>query len=94
MGQILYLFLAHLGIGARVIGTVTGDLHDIGKNLVVTMLKGVGFDVVDLGVNVSRDRFCEAVEELEPDAPDQIELGFEEVDVMFLVLHQLFEQVA
>ena len=62
----------HLPVGATqrgkiVIGTVTGDLHDIGKNLVVTMLKGVGFDVVDLGVNVSRDQFCDAVEKLEPD---------------------------
>ena len=53
--------------GKIVIGTVTGDLHDIGKNLVVTMMKGVGFEVVDLGVNVSRDRFCEAVAELKPD---------------------------
>ncbi len=53
--------------GKIVIGTVTGDMHDIGKNLVVTMLKGVGFDVVDLGVNVSRDQFCDAVEKLEPD---------------------------
>ena len=53
--------------GKIVIGTVTGDLHDIGKNLVVTMMKGVGFDVVDLGVNVSRERFCQAVADLRPD---------------------------
>jgi 5-methyltetrahydrofolate--homocysteine methyltransferase len=53
--------------GRIVIGTVTGDMHDIGKNLVVTMLKGVGFEVVDLGVNVSREQFCEAVEKYEPD---------------------------
>ncbi len=53
--------------GKILIGTVTGDMHDIGKNLVVTMLKGVGFDVVDLGVNVSREQFCDAVAEHQPD---------------------------
>jgi 5-methyltetrahydrofolate--homocysteine methyltransferase len=50
-----------------VIGTVTGDMHDIGKNLVVTMLRGVGFEVVDLGVNVSREQFCHAVAEHRPE---------------------------
>jgi 5-methyltetrahydrofolate--homocysteine methyltransferase len=49
------------------IGTVEGDLHDIGKNLVATMWKGAGFDVVDLGVNVSPQAFCAAVEEHKPD---------------------------
>lgn len=53
--------------GRVLIGTVQGDMHDIGKNLVVTMLRGVGFDVIDLGVNVARDRFCEAVAEHRPD---------------------------
>lgn len=53
--------------GKVLIGTVAGDMHDIGKNLVVTMLKGVGFDVRDLGINVSRDKFCEAVDQLQPD---------------------------
>ncbi|MEX1017860.1 MAG: corrinoid protein [Phycisphaeraceae bacterium] len=46
-----------------VIGTVQGDLHDIGKNLVGTMLKGANFGVVDLGTNVSAERFIEAVRE-------------------------------
>jgi methanogenic corrinoid protein MtbC1 len=45
--------------GKVLIGTVTGDMHDIGKNLVVTMLRGVGFEVRDLGINVPRDRFYE-----------------------------------
>ena len=49
-----------------VIGTVEGDLHDIGKNLVATMWKGAGFDVVDLGVNVSPAAFVDAVKEHEP----------------------------
>jgi 5-methyltetrahydrofolate--homocysteine methyltransferase len=50
-----------------IIGTVEGDLHDIGKNLVATMWKGAGFDVVDLGVNVSPSAFLEAVKEHQPD---------------------------
>lgn len=49
-----------------VIGTVNGDFHDIGKNLVATVLKGVGFEVIDLGVNVSREKFCEAIIEHKP----------------------------
>ena len=49
------------------IGTVRGDLHDIGKNMVVTMLKGVGMDVVDLGINVKVDDFVKKVVEEKPD---------------------------
>ena len=49
-----------------VIGTVNGDFHDIGKNLVATVLNGVGFQVIDLGVNVSREKFCDAVIEHKP----------------------------
>lgn len=48
------------------IGTVQGDLHDIGKNLVVMMLKGAGFEVVDLGVDVSAQKFVDKVKELKP----------------------------
>ena len=50
-----------------VIGTIEGDLHDIGKNLVGMMLKGAGFEVVDLGVNVSAARFIEAAREHQAD---------------------------
>ena len=50
-----------------VIGTIEGDLHDIGKNLVGMMLKGAGFEVVDLGVNVSTARFIEAAREHQAD---------------------------
>ncbi len=49
--------------GRVVIGTVQGDLHDIGKNLVASMLEGGGFQVVDLGVDVSADKFVEAAGE-------------------------------
>ncbi len=51
--------------GRVVIGTVQGDLHDIGKNLVASMLEGAGFDVVDLGVDVSPEKFVEAAQEQE-----------------------------
>ena len=46
-------------IGKAIVGTVKGDLHDIGKNLVVMMLKGAGFNVVDIGVDVSPEKFVE-----------------------------------
>jgi 5-methyltetrahydrofolate--homocysteine methyltransferase len=49
--------------GCIVLGTVKGDLHDIGKNLVSAMLEGAGFDVVDLGSDVSPEKFVAAVEE-------------------------------
>ena len=50
-----------------IIGTVEGDLHDIGKNLVATMWKGAGFEVIDLGVNVAPAAFVDAIEEHSPD---------------------------
>ena len=50
-------------IGKVVTGTVKGDLHDIGKNLVGMMLKGAGFEIVDLGSDVSPEKFVEAVKE-------------------------------
>jgi len=46
-------------IGKLIIGTAQGDLHDIGKNLVAMMLKGAGFEVIDLGVDISPDKFVE-----------------------------------
>lgn len=53
--------------GKCVIGTVRGDLHDIGKNVTVTLLKAANFDVVDLGVDASAEQFVEAVKENEVD---------------------------
>jgi 5-methyltetrahydrofolate--homocysteine methyltransferase len=50
-------------VGKVIMGTVKGDLHDIGKNLCIMMLRGSGFEVFDLGVDTSPDRFIEAVEE-------------------------------
>src|SRR3989475_5902198 len=54
-------------VGQVVIGTVKGDIHDIGKNLVAMMLEGAGFEVFDLGVNNPVERYLEALEEHKPD---------------------------
>lgn len=52
--------------GKIVIGTVQGDLHDIGKNLVVMMMESAGFEVIDLGVDVEPSKFVEAIKENKP----------------------------
>lgn len=53
-------------IGKVVVGTVQGDMHDIGKNLVMMMLEGAGFEVIDLGVDVKPESFIEAVQKNKP----------------------------
>jgi methylmalonyl-CoA mutase cobalamin-binding domain/chain len=67
---ILRPLLAETGappIGKIVIGTVKGDIHDIGKNLVGMMLEGAGFEVIDLGINNPVEKYLAALEEHEPD---------------------------
>jgi methanogenic corrinoid protein MtbC1 len=67
---ILRPLLAETGvepIGKIVIGTVKGDIHDIGKNLVGMMLEGAGFEVIDLGINTDVDAYLAALEEHKPD---------------------------
>src|SRR6476661_993688 len=67
---ILRPLLAETGakpIGKVVIGTVKGDIHDIGKNLVAMMLEGAGFEVFDLGINTDADSFLAALDEHKPD---------------------------
>src|SRR5213082_4005027 len=67
---ILRPLLAETGvepIGKVVIGTVKGDIHDIGKNLVAMMLEGAGFEVFDLGINTDADKFIAALEQHKPD---------------------------
>lgn len=54
-------------IGRVVIGTVKGDIHDIGKNLVAMMLEGAGFEVFDLGINTDAEEFIQALDEHKPD---------------------------
>ena len=53
--------------GKMVIGTVKGDIHDIGKNLVTMMMEGAGFEVIDLGINNPVENYLQALEEHEPD---------------------------
>jgi methylmalonyl-CoA mutase cobalamin-binding domain/chain len=68
--EILRPLLAETGakrVGKVVIGTVKGDIHDIGKNLVAMMLEGAGFDVVDLGINNPVESYLAALEEHRPD---------------------------
>ncbi len=68
--QILRPLLAETGaepIGKIVIGTVKGDIHDIGKNLVGMMLEGAGFEVIDLGINNPVEAYLAAIEEHKPD---------------------------
>src|SRR5579862_7045465 len=68
--EILRPLLAETGvepIGKVVIGTVKGDIHDIGKNLVSMMLEGAGFEVINLGINNAVDKFMAALEEHKPD---------------------------
>jgi len=68
--DILRPLLAETGaqtVGTYVMGTVKGDVHDIGKNLVNIMLEGAGFTVHDLGVNVAPEKFIDAINEHKPD---------------------------
>ncbi|MEZ5478295.1 MAG: B12-binding domain-containing protein [Thiolinea sp.] len=68
--QILRPLLAETGakpVGKMVIGTVKGDIHDIGKNLVTMMMEGAGFEVIDLGINNDVDAYLSALEEHQPD---------------------------
>ncbi len=67
---ILKPLLAETGapqVGKMVIGTVKGDIHDIGKNLVGMMMEGAGFEVIDIGINNDINAYLEAMEEHEPD---------------------------
>ncbi|MEX0592168.1 MAG: B12-binding domain-containing protein [Nitriliruptoraceae bacterium] len=68
--ELLRPHLAETGaepIGKVVIGTVKGDIHDIGKNLVAMMLEGAGFDVVDIGINTDVDEYLAALDQHRPD---------------------------
>jgi methylmalonyl-CoA mutase cobalamin-binding domain/chain len=68
--EILRPLLAETGaepVGKVVIGTVKGDIHDIGKNLVGMMLEGAGFEVIDLGINTDADKFLTALDAHRPD---------------------------
>lgn len=67
--EILKPKLAETGVepvGKMIIGTVKGDLHDIGKNLVAMIMEGAGFEVIDLGIDVPAEKFIQAIEEYQP----------------------------
>jgi methylmalonyl-CoA mutase cobalamin-binding domain/chain len=92
---ILRPLLAETGaarVGKVVIGTVKGDIHDIGKNLVAMMLEGAGFDVVDLGVNNPIERYVEALEEHKPDILGMSALLTTTMPYMKVVIDGLIER--
>lgn len=59
--------VASAKVGTYVIGSVAGDIHDIGKNMCIVMLEGAGFEMIDLGVNVPSEKFVEAIDRHQPD---------------------------
>ena len=93
--EILRPLLAETGaepIGKVVIGTVKGDIHDIGKNLVAMMLEGAGFEVIDLGINTDADKFLAALEEHKPDILGMSALLTTTMPYMKVVIDTLKEQ--
>lgn len=79
-------------IGSVVIGTVKGDIHDIGKNLVAMMLEGAGFKVVDLGINTSAEEFIDAVEEHHPEILGMSALLTTTMPYMQTVIEKMIEK--
>ena len=78
--------------GTMVIGTVKGDIHDIGKNLVAMMMEGAGFEVVNLGINTDADTFLNAVNEHQPDILGMSALLTTTMPYMGVVIKALEEQ--
>jgi 5-methyltetrahydrofolate--homocysteine methyltransferase len=79
-------------IGKMVIGTVKGDIHDIGKNLVGMMMEGAGFEIVDLGINTHADRYLEALREHRPDILGMSALLTTTMPYMKVVIDAMKEQ--
>ncbi len=78
-------------IGTVIIGTVKGDIHDIGKNLVGMMLEGAGFEVINLGINVSVDMFMDAIQQHKPDIVGMSALLTTTMPYMKVVIDHLTE---
>ncbi|HUN23146.1 MAG TPA: corrinoid protein [Anaerolineales bacterium] len=92
---ILRPLLAETGapkIGKMVIGTVKGDIHDIGKNLVVMMMEGAGFEVIDLGINNSAEAYLKAIEEHKPEILGMSALLTTTMPYMRIVINALKEK--
>jgi len=79
-------------VGKMVIGTVKGDIHDIGKNLVSMMMEGAGFEVVDLGINNPVENYLEALETEQPDILGMSALLTTTMPYMKVVIDTLVEQ--
>jgi len=79
-------------VGKMVIGTVKGDIHDIGKNLVSMMMEGAGFEVIDLGINCDVDKYLAALAEHEPDLFGMSALLTTTMPYMKVVIDTLVEQ--
>ena len=79
-------------IGKMVIGTVKGDIHDIGKNLVGMMMEGAGFEVIDLGINTDADEYIEALNREQPDILGMSALLTTTMPYMKVVIDALKEQ--
>jgi len=93
--SILKPLLAETGakpVGTMVIGTVKGDIHDIGKNLVAMMMEGAGFEVFDIGINNSVDEYLAALERHKPDILGMSALLTTTMPYMKVVIDALTEQ--
>ncbi|MCY4051768.1 MAG: B12-binding domain-containing protein [Gammaproteobacteria bacterium] len=93
--EILRPLLAETGaepIGKMVIGTVKGDIHDIGKNLVSMMMEGAGFEVIDLGIDNPVEKYLEALEQHKPDILGMSALLTTTMPYMKVVIDTLVEQ--
>jgi len=93
--ELLRPLLAETGvkpIGKMVIGTVKGDIHDIGKNLVAMMMEGAGFEVVDIGINNDVDAYLAALEEHKPDILGMSALLTTTMPYMKVVIDEMVKQ--
>ena len=93
--EILRPLLAETGvrpIGKMVIGTVKGDIHDIGKNLVAMMMEGAGFEVINIGINNSVEDYFEALEKHQPDILGMSALLTTTMPYMKVVIDELVKQ--
>jgi 5-methyltetrahydrofolate--homocysteine methyltransferase len=93
--EILRPLLAETGakpVGTMVIGTVKGDIHDIGKNLVIMMMEGAGFEVTDLGINNSVEEYLDALEKHQPDILGMSALLTTTMPYMKVVIDTLVEK--
>jgi methylmalonyl-CoA mutase cobalamin-binding domain/chain len=93
--EILRPLLAETGvepIGKMVIGTVKGDIHDIGKNLVAMMMEGAGFEVIDLGINNPVEKYLAAIDEHQPDILGMSALLTTTMPYMKVVIDALIEK--